>query len=57
MQNVSVHDRKVREYPALNVKEYPAGSVIFSEGRPGKSAFIVQSEIIEITKIGPLARS
>lgn len=54
MQNVSVHDRKVKEYPALNVKEYPAGSMIFAEGRPGKSAFIVQSGIIEITKIGAL---
>ena len=54
MQNVSVHDRKVREYPALNVKEYPAGSMIFAEGRPGKSTFTVQSGIIEITKIGAL---
>jgi CRP/FNR family transcriptional regulator, cyclic AMP receptor protein len=54
MLNVSVSDRKVSEYPALNVKEYPAGSMIFSEGRPGKSAFIVQSGIIEITKIGAL---
>ena len=54
MQNVSVHDRKVKEYPALNVKEYPGGSMIFAEGRPGKLAFIVQSGIIEITKIGAL---
>ena len=54
MQNVSIHDRKVSEYPSLNVKDYPAGSVIFEEGKTGKSAFIVQSGIIEITKIGSL---
>lgn len=54
MQNVSIHDRKVSEYLSLNVKDYPAGSVIFEEGKTGKSAFIVQSGIIEITKIGSL---
>ena len=48
MQNVSIHDRKVSEYLSLNVKYYPAGSVIFEEGKTGKSAFIVQSGIIEI---------
>ena len=48
MQNVSIHDRKVSEYLSLNVKDYPAGSVIFEEGKTGKSAVIVQSGIIEI---------
>jgi CRP/FNR family cyclic AMP-dependent transcriptional regulator len=54
MLNGSVSDRGVSECPALNVMECPAGSMIFSEGRPGKSAFIVQSGIIEITKNGAL---
>ncbi len=52
MQNVSIHDRHVSEYPTLNLQEYAAGDTIFSEGNPGKCAFIVQSGIIEITKIG-----
>ena len=54
MQNVSIHDRHVSEYPTLNLQEYQAGETIFSEGNPGKCAFIVQSGIIEITKIGAM---
>ena len=34
------------------VAEYPAGTVIFSEGSPGYRAFIVQSGLVEISKIG-----
>ena len=52
MQNGSIHDRHVSEYPTLNLREYAAGDLIFSEGKSGKCAFIVQSGIIEITKIG-----
>ena len=52
MQNGSIHDRHISEYPTLNLRDYAAGDLIFSEGKSGKCAFIVQSGIIEITKIG-----
>jgi hypothetical protein len=46
MKNMTIHDRKVREYPAQTIKECSAGRMIFEGGKPGKSAFIVQSGII-----------
>ena len=36
MQNVSIHDRHVSEYPTLNLQEYAAGDTIFSEGNRGE---------------------
>ena len=37
----------------LEVVRYPAGTVIFCEGSPGYRAFIVQSGLVEISKVGP----
>lgn len=39
--------------PPLEVAEYDAGATIFAEGSPGFRAFIVQSGLVEISKIGP----
>lgn len=38
--------------PDLEVIRYPAGTVIFCEGSPGYRAFIVQSGLVEISKVG-----
>ncbi len=49
----AVQNRKVHlpDEP-LEVVRYPAGSVIFCEGSPGYRAFIVQSGLVEISKVG-----
>lgn len=39
--------------PDLEVMRYPAGTVIFCEGSPGYRTFIVQSGLVEISKVGP----
>lgn len=50
----AVQNRKVHlpDEP-LEVVRFPAGSVIFCEGSPGYRAFIVQSGLVEISKVGP----
>jgi PAS domain S-box-containing protein len=41
----------VREY--VNVRSYPPGRMVFSEGEPGHSLYIVKSGLVEILKKGP----
>ena len=56
MSSPAVHNRRI-EFPTgaldLEVVRYPAGTVIFCEGSPGYRAFIVQSGLVEISKVGP----
>ena len=51
MTLVAIHDRHVDDLPGLEYQEFPAGVEIFREGRPGQSAYIVQSGLVEISKI------
>lgn len=56
MSSATAQSRKVHvstDGPELEVVSYPAGSVIFCEGSPGYRAFIVQSGLVEISKVGP----
>ncbi len=55
MSSATAQSRKVHvptDGPELEVVRYPAGSVIFCEGSPGYRAFIVQSGLVEISKVG-----
>ena len=51
MTLVAIHDRGVDDMPGLEFKESAAGVEIFREGRSGKTAYIVQSGLVEISKI------
>ena len=56
MSSSSLQSRKVEmpaDGPDLEVVRYAPGSVIFCEGSPGYRAFIVQSGLVEISKVGP----
>ncbi|MBM3506884.1 MAG: cyclic nucleotide-binding domain-containing protein [Alphaproteobacteria bacterium] len=56
MSGTSVQSRLVHlpdEEPDLEVVRYAPGSVIFCKGSPGYRAFIVQSGLVEISKVGP----
>jgi CRP/FNR family transcriptional regulator, cyclic AMP receptor protein len=56
MSSPAVHNRRIQlptGAPDLEVIRYPAGTVIFCEGSPGYRAFIVQSGLVEISKVGP----
>lgn len=56
MSAISALSRKVElppDFPDLEVIRTPAGTVIFCEGSPGYRAFVVQSGLIEISKVGP----
>jgi CRP-like cAMP-binding protein len=51
-----VQSRKVQlpdDGTDLELVRYAPGSVIFCEGSPGYRAFIVQSGLVEISKVGP----
>ncbi len=58
MAQTQIQSRKVslpQEIPggtSLEVAEYDAGATIFAEGSPGFRAFIIQSGLVEISKIG-----
>ena len=56
MASPAVYSRRIQlpqGAPDLEVVRYPAGTVIFCEGSPGYRAFIVQSGLVEISKVGP----
>jgi CRP/FNR family cyclic AMP-dependent transcriptional regulator len=56
MASPAVYNRRIQPpqgAPDLEVVRYPAGTVIFCEGSPGYRAFIVQSGLVEISKVGP----
>ena len=56
MASPAVYSRRIQlpqGAPDLEVVRYPAGTVIFCEGSPGYRAFIVQSGLVEISKLGP----
>ena len=53
MTPVAIHDRHVDELPELELRTFPAGTAIFSEGKPGQKAYIVQSGLVEISKLSP----
>lgn len=56
MASPAVYSRRIEPpqgAPDLEVVRYPAGTVIFCEGSPGYRAFIVQSGLVEISKVGP----
>ena len=56
MASPAVYSRRIQlpqGAPDLEVVRYPAGTVIFCEGSPGYRASIVQSGLVEISKVGP----
>lgn len=53
MNSVAVHDRHVIDIPGLEVRTFAAGEAIFEEGKPGNTAFVVQSGLVEIRKQAP----
>jgi CRP/FNR family cyclic AMP-dependent transcriptional regulator len=56
MASPAVYNRRIQPpqgAPDLEIVRYPAGTVIFCEGSPGYRAFIVQSGLVEISKVGP----
>ncbi len=56
MASPAVYSRRIEPpqgAPDLEIIRYPAGTVIFCEGSPGYRAFIVQSGLVEISKVGP----
>ena len=57
MTLVAIHDRHVADLPGLQYQEFPAGVEIFREGRPGQRAYIVQSGLVEISKINSTGES
>ena len=58
MADTHIQDRKVSipdndpGKPPLEVVEYRAGEAIFAEGSPGFRAFIVQTGLVEISRVG-----
>ena len=51
MTHVAIHDRHVGDLPGLEYQEFPAGVEIFREGRSGSTAYIVNSGLVEISKV------
>jgi len=50
MTRLAIHDRKVRSESGLERRRYRAGTLIFAQGKPGRSAFIIESGLVEIEK-------
>ncbi len=55
MASPAVYSRRIQPpqgAPDLEIIRYPAGTAIFCEGSPGYRAFIFQSGLVEISKVG-----